>query len=448
MAHTIAAIATAPMRSAIGVIRISGDTALDVVSRVFSSDLAARPREMVTGRMTIASGEICDFGMGVYFKAPASYTGEDTIELYCHGSLAVLRAVLDALYLAGATPAEPGEFTRRAFLNGKMDLTQAEAVIDLIDSETTLSARNAAEQINGAIGAEITSVSKNLAAIAAEFYAFVDYPDDDIPDIDRHSLSKRLYTEASRAFELAESYNTGKIVRQGVKCALIGRPNVGKSSILNRLLKSERSIVTDTAGTTRDTVEESMMINSLAMHLIDTAGIRTANEEIEKLGIERSEASANDADLILAIFDGAQELTEDDMRVLRLSQTARSLVVINKSDLPQKLDMSAFGNAETLKICAKSGDGISTLCERIYDIFADLDISCDGKTVTNPRHASTLRRAGERITAAADAFDLGMTPDVAVIDVESAINILGELTGATATDEVLSEIFSRFCVGK
>ncbi len=448
MAHTIAAISTAPVRSAIGVIRVSGDTALTVVSRVFSGCLSHRPREMVTGHMTTASGEVCDYGMGVYFKGPASYTGEDTVELYCHGSLAVLRSVLDALYTAGATPAEPGEFTRRAFLNGKIDLTQAEAVIDLIDSETTLAAKNAAEQINGAIGAEITSLSKNLTAIAAEFYAFVDYPDDDIPDIDRHSLTARLRSEAKRATELSESYTNGRIVRQGVKCALIGKPNVGKSSILNKLLKSERSIVTDTAGTTRDTIEESMMINSLAVHLIDTAGIREADEEIERLGIERSEASASDADLILAVFDGSQELEPDDMRVLEISKNARSLVVINKCDLKQKLNTSVFGDTQTLKICAKSGDGIAELCERIFDIFGAADIPCDGKTVTNPRHASTLRRASERISAAADAFDAGLTPDVAVIDIESAINTLGELTGATAADEVLREIFSRFCVGK
>ncbi len=436
------------MRSAIGVIRLSGDTALAVASRVFSADLGAHPREMMTGRILAADGRVCDFGMGVYFKAPASFTGEDTVELYCHGSLAVLRTVLDALYRAGARPAEPGEFTQRAFLNGKMDLTQAEAVIDLIDAETTLAARNAAEQINGAIGGEISGISSALTSIAAEFYAFVDYPDDDIPDIDRASLASRLRTAAESAMALADSYNSGRIVRQGVRAALIGCPNVGKSSILNKILNFERSIVTDTAGTTRDTVEESVTINSLAVHLIDTAGIRSTDEEIERLGILRSESAANDADIILAVLDGSRELGEDDMHVLELAKKRKSIIIINKCDLEPRIDLSLLGDADKIKVCAKSGDGISELKARICEKFGELDLACDGKTVTNPRHASTLRRAGERIAAAAEAFELGITPDVAVLDIESAINILGEITGESAQDSVVSEIFRRFCVGK
>lgn len=447
MSDTIAAVATPPAKSAIGIIRISGDDAFEITKKVFSGDIS-EPRKMVTGKMLSENGEVCDYGMGVFFKAPASFTGEDSAELYCHGSTAVLRSVLTSLFRAGARPAAAGEFTRRAFLNGKMDLTQAEAVIDLIDSETELAAKNAAEQMNGRLGREISAISSALTSIAAEFYAFVDYPDDEIEQTERDELAARLYACADTAKVLAGTYSSGRIFRDGIRVALIGRPNVGKSSLLNALLGTERSIVTDIEGTTRDTVEESLRAGNVALHLIDTAGLRNADTEPERLGIARSEAAARDADIVVAVFDGSTPPDEYDMQTLALAKSARSLCVINKNDLGTVIHRSIFGDLPVVEISAKLNSGTQTVIDKICEIFNVSDIPCDGRTLTNPRHASTLIRAEERIRAAADAFAGGIYADLAVSDIEAAINILGEITGNSAQDTIINEIFSRFCVGK
>ncbi len=448
MSDTIAAIATAPMKSAIGIIRISGPDSLKIASKVFLGNPGEKPREMVTGKFLSKSGEICDFGMGVYFKAPASFTGEDCIEFYCHGSLAVLRTVLLALYHAGARPANPGEFTHRAFLNGKMDLTQAEAVIDLIDSETEFSARNAAEQMSGSLGREISSISQNLTEIASEFYAYIDYPDDEIPQRERDDVAKKLYELSAQTKALANTYENGRFFRDGVKVAIVGRPNVGKSSLLNALLGCDRSIVTDLEGTTRDTVEESLSINSLSLRLIDTAGLRDAETVPEQLGIERSRKAAEDADLVIAVFDGNEVMSDYDNEVLDIAKDRRSICVINKTDLDTVIDKSIFSELITAEISAKEKSGTDRLLNMICDIFKIADIPCDGKTVTNPRHASTLMRASLCIETSANAFQNGIYPDLAVSDIENAINTLGEITGLHAQDTIIADIFSRFCVGK
>ena len=448
VADTIAAIATAPVRAALGVIRISGDDALDVASRVFSSELASRPREMVTGRFLSANGEILDYGMACFFKGPKSFTGEDTLEFYCHGSTAVLAAVLASLFAAGARPAEAGEFTRRAFLNDKMDLTQAEAVIDLIDSETELAARNAAEQMGGALGREIGRISSSLTAIAAEFYAYVDYPDDEIEQSERDELATSLYKIADDAKALSGTFKKGQLLRSGVKVALIGRPNVGKSSVLNALLGMERSIVTDIEGTTRDTIEESISINSVALHLIDTAGIREAKDEPERLGIARSRKSAEEAELLIAVFDGSVPMNELDKEVLALAKSKTSICVINKKDLGCVIDKGVFESLPTLEISAKDRLGTDELSDLITETVGISELPCDGKVITNPRHASAIDRAEKLIRNAADAFRDGVFPDLAVSDIEAALNTLAEITGHFAQDAIISEIFSRFCVGK
>lgn len=448
MADTIAAIATAPVRAAIGVIRISGDDALKISSRVFSSSLSSRPREMVTGRFLSQKGEVLDYGMACYFKGPKSFTGEDSVEFFCHGGVAVLASVLASLFSAGARPAEAGEFTRRAFLNDKMDLIQAESIIDLIDSETELAARNAAEQMGGALGREIEKIASSLTAIAAEFYAYVDYPDDEIPQSERDDIAASLYAIADDAKKLSGTFRKGQLLRSGVRVALIGRPNVGKSSVLNALLGMERSIVTDIEGTTRDTVEESVSINSVALHLIDTAGIREAKDEPERLGIERSRKSAEDAELVIAVFDGAVPMNELDREVLSLAKSKTSICVINKQDIGCVIDKEIFSPLPTIEISAKERLGTDDLSDLITETVGISELPCDGKTVTNPRHASAIDRAEAFIRSAADSFRDGVFPDLAVSDIEAAINTLAEITGNFAQDSILTEIFSRFCVGK
>lgn len=448
MADTIAAIATAPVKSAIGVIRISGDDALSISERVFSKNLESCPREMTTGYFSSPDGTMLDFGMAVFFRGPKSFTGEDSVEFYCHGSVAVLGEVLNSLFAAGARPAEPGEFTRRAFLNDKMDLTQAEAIIDLIDSETTLAARNAAEQLNGTLGREISDISSSLAAIAAEFYAFVDYPDDEIEQHERDELASSLYEIASRAHSLSGSFSKGQLLRSGVRVAIVGRPNVGKSSVLNALLGTARSIVTDIEGTTRDTVEESISLNSIPLHLIDTAGIRDAKDEPERLGIERSRKAADEADLLIAVFDAASEMTDYDMEVLSLLKTKPCICVINKSDLGCTVSENVFKDFPHIFVSAKENCNIDNLKDLITETVGMNDIACDGNVITNPRHKSAIDRAERSIVSAADSFRGGVFPDLAVSDIEAAINTLAEITGNYAQETVLSEIFSRFCVGK
>ncbi len=448
MADTIAAIATAPVRSALGVIRVSGDDALKISGRVFSSSLGNRPREMVTGRFLSENGEVLDYGMACYFKGPKSFTGEDSVEFFCHGSTAVLASVLKALFAAGARPAEAGEFTRRAFLNDKMDLIEAEAVIDLIDSETELAARNAAEQMSGALGREISAIASSLTAIAAEFYAFVDYPDDEIEQTERDDIASALYKIADDAKALSGTFVKGKLLRNGVRVALIGRPNVGKSSVLNALLGCERSIVTDIEGTTRDTVEESVSINSVALHLIDTAGLREAKDEPERLGIERSRKAAENADLLIAVFDGSEAMSDYDIEVLELAKRKTSICVINKRDLESAIDKALFDGLTTIEISAKERIGTDKLSDLITETVGIANLPCDGKIITNPRHASAIDRAESLIRKAADGFRDGTFADLAVSDIEAAINTLAEITGNFAQDSVISEIFSRFCVGK
>ena len=329
-----------------------------------------------------------------------------------------------------------------------MDLTQAEAVIDLIDSETELSARNAAEQMRGTLGREISEISAALTAIAAEFYAFVDYPDDEIEQTERDEIADRLFEIADRAEKLFGTYQKGHLLRSGVRTAIIGRPNVGKSSVLNALLGTERSIVTDIEGTTRDTVEESVSINSVALHLIDTAGLRDAEGEPERLGIERSRRAAKDADLIIAVFDGSQPLTEYDLEVLSLAKSKTSICVVNKKDLVISLDEGIFAPLPVIEISAKESFNIDKLSDLITETVGIAELPCDGKIITNPRHASAIERAKKSILSAADAFRGGIFPDLAVSDVEVAINTLAEITGNYAQDSIISEIFSRFCVGK
>lgn len=437
---TIAACSTAPVRSAIGVLRLSGPDALKITRSVFHKK-SLIPRHMTFGSFYAGSTRI-DEGLAVYMPGPNSYTGEDTVELYCHGSPGVLETLLDALYQAGARPAEPGEYTRRAYENGRLDLVQAEAVIDLIDSETRAAAKNAAAQLSGALGKKIFPVRDALVELAAHFSAVIDYPDDDVPEFFQSDALNTLETAAGTLDKLVRSFSDGQILRSGAACVLAGAPNVGKSSLLNALTGEDRAIVTDIPGTTRDVVEMQVVWEGFTVRLLDTAGLRESSDPIEQEGVRRTARAVENASLVLAVFDGTQETAE----LPDLPEDVPVIAVVNKSDLPRKLPPT--GLPQEITVCASNGEGIAELREAMIKALRLRMIAADGSVVTNPRQLSSLKRALSAVHRAHGALTMGITPDAVMCDVEDAAEILGEITGQSASEDILSAIFSRFCVGK
>lgn len=449
MADTIAAIATPPALGAIAILRLSGDEALTIATKVFKAKKMSN-RTMHYGEFVV-SGSVIDNGLGVYMKAPNSYTGEDAVELFCHGSLIVARAILEELYKAGARPAKAGEFTQRAFLNGKMELSQAEAVIDLIDAETIEGAKSAAAQMAGKMGEKINSIRYVLLDLISSFYAYVDYPDEDIEDTEISEMCDKLQKCISKITDMINSFEDGKIIKDGVKCAIIGKPNAGKSSLLNAILGFDRSIVSDIPGTTRDTVEERVRLGGVSLRLIDTAGIRASSDTIEKIGIERTNSAVNEAQLVLAVFDGSKELTSEDVDIFSACKNKNTIAIVNKNDLQQRVDMAKIKETFGEHVCiisARKEVGLDALSDKIAELFAKVEINLSGETVTNARHAAALEKARENAESALSALKSGFTPDVAIADLENAVDALAEITGETAGEQILTRIFERFCVGK
>ena len=458
MPDTIAAIATGAMISAIGIIRLSGDDAIKIANCVFRprgcKDLTnAEDRKLYYGTLLDAEGNPIDLCLCTISRGPGSYTGENTAEFQCHGSPVVLAEGLRALFAAGARQAGPGEFTKRAFLHGRMDLSQAEAVIDLIDAETTAAARNALGQLDGAIAGKIAVIYDGLVDIMAHFHAVIDYPDEDIDPFELQNYADSLDAAYNTLDRLHRTFARGKILKDGIRSAIIGRPNTGKSSLLNALLGYERAIVTDIAGTTRDTIEEKLKLGGVLLRLADTAGIHDTADTVEKLGVERSIAAVETAELVLAVFDGSQPLTDEDRQVIAAAKAApRSIAVINKSDLPPAIDPDAL-RADFDHICilsAKDGTGIDALAERTAALFRDGDDTpaAAGEILTNARHADAVLRAMNAIDSTRRSMAAGMTPDAVLTDVETALDVLGEINGQTLRDDIVSRIFERFCVGK
>jgi len=450
----IAAISTAPALSAIGIVRVSGEGCFALCDKIFRplsgrAFSAARPREMILGRLLDREGASIDSCLAVRFPGPGSYTGEDCAEFHCHGSPVVLREALEALFAAGARQAGRGEFTKRAFLNGHMDLTQAEAVIDLIESETAQAARNAAEQLGGALRRRIEPVYDTLLNIASRFYAVVDYPDEDIEDLDRaESLQVLAQVEGTLGALLATA-DRGRVLRRGVPAAILGRPNVGKSSLLNALVGYERAIVTDIAGTTRDTVEEKASLGGVLLRLIDTAGIREAGDTVERLGVERSRRAADTAELALLVVDGSRPLTEEDRAAAEAARMASRVIVLrNKCDLPPAADTAELAElGPVLDISAREGTGLEALEAAVAALFPDGGVP-SGEILTNARQTEAVSRALEAVRGAKAALESGLTPDAVLSDAERAMNALGEVTGQTLREDLTARIFERFCVGK
>ena len=451
MGEVIAACATAAGLAAIGVVRLSGQGCAEVVGQVFTPQrggaVSALPeRRLCLGTLKGRDGRLLDQCLCVYSRAPHTYTGEDTVELHCHGSPAVLAAALEALFAAGARQALPGEFTRRAFLNGRMDLTQAEAVIDLIEAETAEAAANAALQVGGALRQKIEAVYERLLALPAHFHAVIDYPDEDIEPFELTHYAPELQGALDELHALRDSYARGQVLKEGVRAVILGKPNVGKSSLLNALAGFERVIVTPRAGTTRDTVEHTVRLGGVLLRLTDTAGIHDTGDEIEQLGVARSLAAAKEAQLALFVCDGSQPLDEEDLRAIAAAQAAPCAIgLINKTDLPAVVHELPFETV--ISLSAATGEGLQQLEDFVAARFGASG-SVDGSLVTNARQAGALDRAIAALRDTLQALQAGLTPDAALTDLERALGALGELTGRVVREDVVAQIFSRFCVGK
>ena len=455
MADTIAAVATPLVPSAIGILRLSGPRAREIAAAVFrpmaGGSLLDQPaRKMVYGTLFDKNGVPIDQVLGTWSPGPNSYTGEDTAELQCHGSPAVLAMGLEALFAQGARQALAGEFTRRAFVNGRMDLTQAEAVIDLIDAETAESARNAYGQLNGALSRRVDAIYDGLTDVMAHFHAVLDYPDEDIDPFTENTIRTALEQALAQLDALLATYDRGSLLAEGVPCAIVGRPNVGKSSLLNALLGYDRAIVTNVPGTTRDTLEERLRLGNVLLRLVDTAGMRETEDAVERMGVERSRSALERARLALLVLDGGQALNEEDEEAIVAAQAVPNLIcVVNKSDLESALDLDALRKRFD-KLCvvsAVTGSGLKALEQMISDCFPAGEDEA-GSLLTNTRQVEAATRARASVESAWNGLDFGVTPDALLTDAEEAMNALGELTGRSVREDITARIFSRFCVGK
>ena len=453
MAHPIAAIATGLVRSGIGILRMSGDGCIDLANRVFAlyngQALSSLPdRKLARGTLFDAQNRPIDEAMVFVSHAPHSYTGEDTVEFQCHGSPAVLTAGLSALLSNGFHQAGPGEFTRRAFLNGQMDLTQAEAVIDLIDAETADAAANAAGQVAGVLRKQLDPIYDSLMDICSHFHAVLDYPDEDIEPFRLQAYADTLTSASKKLDALLSSCRRGNFIKNGVQTVILGAPNAGKSSLLNALAGFDRVIVTDIPGTTRDAVEQTVTLGRHLLRLLDTAGIRDTSDIVEYLGVERSLKAAQACQLAFFVVDGSKPLTPEDEAAMDAAlQAPEAIAILNKQDLPCVIDPSELPFSYVIPVSCAKQDGLDLL-EQALDMVFDDEAPCDGSILTNARQADAIAKSRASIEAALSSLRLGTTPDAVLVDVEAAMEALGEATGRVVREDITNRIFERFCVGK
>jgi tRNA modification GTPase len=457
---TIAAIATPPGEGGIAVIRVSGKNALDILGKVFKragnkSILDMKSHRLYRGHIVEPeSGRVIDSVLSVLMRSPHSYTGEDVVEIHSHGGYLVPKRILGLLFKHGARPAVPGEFTLRAFLNGKMDLAQAEAVADVVSAQTEESLKQAELQLEGVLSREIEGLRETVLDTLAEVEANVDFPEEDIDPIVRDAILRRTEELIERMDEILSTYEEGRILKHGVYTAILGKPNVGKSSLLNRLLMKERAIVSPYPGTTRDFIEEAVEVRGIPIRLVDTAGLRATADEVERVGVELARKKAEEAELAIVVLDGSIDLDKDDIEVLRNIETERSILVINKSDLPQRVSeeevLGFFPRERIVRTSAKLGWGIEELKDRVHDLLIGKKNRSEGAEVmiTELRHKMAIENARESLVSFLKATKRGESPEFLAVDLRSALESLGEITGETTTEEVLERIFSKFCIGK
>jgi len=444
---TIAAQATAPGEAGVAVIRISGPDAASVLGKCFRGHRSPvkHPRELAYGRILL-NGETVDLGMAVFLPAPGSYTGEDSAELQCHGGQAVTARVLEAALSAGARMAQRGEFSRRAFLNGKLDLTQAEAVMDLVAARTDRAAAQALHQLEGGLGKRLTAMENDLLTLLAEMDVASDEPDEyNDPAAEGRWLNTISENEAAMERLLA-SAPQGRLLREGITCVLAGRPNVGKSSLMNQLLGENRAIVTPVAGTTRDTVEAVVELDGFAVTLVDTAGLRETDDPVESLGVERTKKALELADLVLLVLEAGEELTEEDRALLEKMQNVPHLLVVNKIDLSKDMPVESCGHVVT--ISAQTGEGMDRLRAAMLNMLGCGEVQAGEAMLTRVRHRDAIRRAREALGEAKAALEMGEPSDLAAIGVRSACRELAEVTGRMVDEAVIDRIFEQFCLGK
>ncbi len=449
---TICALSTPNAVGGIAVIRISGENSRQLADKIFVS-YSKRSVVDMAGH-TCAYGKIVDKGETVddvlltVFVAPKSYTGEDTVEISCHGGVYVSKRILRMLIALGCVPAEAGEFTKRAFLNGKLSLTQAEGVADIISAQGEATLRSANLMRQGALYKTARSVADRLINLLGSLSAWTDYPDEDIPETDSVSIARTLGECEATLEKLLRDYDTGRILREGIDTAIVGKPNVGKSTLMNRLLGYERSIVTDIAGTTRDVVEESVRLGEVTLRLSDTAGIRSSSDLVESIGVDRARAKLNEAQLVLAVFDGSRPSDDEDRELLELIKNRNTLVIINKSDLPTAFDAEYIDSRNILEVSSKSGDGFEELKAKIYEMFKLDSLSDSAEIFANERQKQCCEVALESVKLAKESVEMGETLDALTVMVDRGANALLELTGEKTTEAVVDDVFTRFCVGK
>lgn len=454
---TIAAIATNLGESGVSIIRVSGNKALSIVSNIFVGKNERKLIDIKSYTMRYGfiidkeTQEKLDEVIVSYMKGPRSFTAEDTVEINCHGGVVVTRRILEEVIKAGARLADPGEFTKRAFLNGRIDLSQAEAVIDIITAKTELSAKSALEQSGGKLSREIMNLRDKLLEIIAHIEATVDYPEDDLEEVTAEKSKADIQFLINKIRELLDSADEGKILREGLNTVIVGKPNVGKSSILNALLMEKRAIVTDIPGTTRDVIEEYISIDGIPIKIVDTAGIRETEDVVEKIGVERSKEKVNVADLVIFVLDVSSEFTEEDREIINFIKDKKYIVLLNKMDLEFKIDKSdikALDSHYIIDVSAKTGEGIKEFKNTIKELFFKGEVNSKDVMITNSRHKEALIRAEENLEAAVEALNNTFAIDLAAIDLKNTWKIMGEISGDTIQEDIIDRIFSKFCLGK